>query len=128
MLLISDSGLWLGATAQGWVVGRLNASPVGVESDPRALLVLLEREWSVARLELHDLEVCRPDLGSVSMVPAVKLALSGQSSRWAELALRWCADGFALDGLVGDIQSLAQDRRISQHGRHLAAKLLRAST
>lgn len=126
MLLISDSGLWLGATANEWVVGRLDASLVGVEGDSRALLVLLERDWSVARLELQDLGQRRSDLGIPSMSASVKLALTGQNPRWAEFALQWCADGFPLDGLVDQIESLAHDERISQRGRHLAASVLRA--
>lgn len=127
MLLISDGGLWLGATTKSWVVGRLGAVAAVVEDDARTLLVLLSRDWSLAKTELLELENRRPDLPPLSMRAAVQLALTGSSTWWAELALQWCADGFPLEGLEGEIDRLTTDRHLSQRGRHLAVNVMRSS-
>ena len=64
--MISDSGLWLGRLAGRWVVGRRNGDPSDVSGNPISLLVLLERDWSVAQLEIADLELSSPGMEPIS--------------------------------------------------------------
>ncbi len=125
-LLISGSGLWLGRLAGRWVVGRRNGYPSEVSGHPISLLVLLERDWSVAQLEIADLELSSPGMEPISLFETVRLALSPDvSAHWTSKAIDWLQQGFPREGLRPDLERVVDDRRLSQRTRHGAERLLR---
>lgn len=124
-LLISDSGLWLGRTRDRWVVGREGGPVASAREDARALLPLLDREWSVAQIEIKEVEQRATELGPVPLTATVGLALRWRSDHWTTAALRWLRDGFPLTALEQDLAPLPDDGTLPQASRHLAAKILR---
>jgi len=127
-LLVSDSGLWLGRQSGRWVVGRRSSRhPTDVGAEAISLLVLLERDWDVARLEIEELERETPALGAIPVRPTVKLALTAEvSPHWTVKSVGWLKAGCPLDGLHDDLARVSRDKRIPQRARHDAVKLLKA--
>ena len=117
-------GNWLGRASDGWVVGRTEGTVARVDDDARALMPLLDRQWSVARLELDELEAQAPDLGPIPLDATVTLALRWRSQHWTTAALRWLEDGYPVDGFREEVATLVDDKALSQASRHLAARLL----
>jgi len=125
LLLLSDGGLWLGASDRSWVVGQRREAGRPVNEDARSLMPLLERSWSIAKEELEEVEQRFEHLGRIPTEPTVRLALSWPAY-WAELALNWLADGYPKDGLADEIAAVESKPGFPQSVRHLARRVRRS--
>lgn len=124
VLLVSDSGTWLGVSGRSWVLGRDGRSAVEVDDDPRGLLPLLDRPWAVAREELKDLQTRYPEADDVPLSGMIRLALSNPTSQWAEKAIAWFADGFPARPFIEEIRRVAvEGRTAAQRVRQTAHRL-----
>jgi hypothetical protein len=133
LVLISDSGLWIGLDEEAtWVVGRRTATAERLTNEPTpAWMPLLDQDEDVLVEELkYSADRYKLPSGQlieslpVDRVIAIAIALSTSSPHWVERALCWLRHRPVPEQLSPLLDRVATSSWASQASRQQARRLL----
>jgi hypothetical protein len=127
LILVSQTGLWIGLDHSGWVVGRRGGRTAGAGDDVApAWLPVLDLEPSVLDAEIADAAE-RHNLPLEALADTlpidgtITLALGSESQHWIERAVAWLstrtpsAEQTALLAKIAELKWLSQRTRQQAH-------------
>ena len=132
VILVSQSGLWLGLDQNGdWVVGRRGGRTLAGKPVTPAWLPVLDSDPSVLAEEIVDVaerhDLPRDELmQTLPIDETITLALNGESRHWVERAVAWLSTRDPNRDQVALLARVAEARWVDQRTRHDALRLTTA--
>ncbi|WP_143121737.1 hypothetical protein [Saccharopolyspora antimicrobica] len=130
IVLISDTGMWLGVDRGGeWVLGRLEGMVSRGRPLPQSWLTVLDDDEVIFRERLED-AAARYRLPAVVIqanVPVdeiLDMAFRSRSPYWAERAMRWLVNRSSTECHLERVRELAAARWPNQWTRQTAKRLV----